>query len=135
MRLVHIMLFSFWTFSSLILGYVILWVPEGIQIGNRMLLSKTSIYIVKNWGKSSKVSDSGPFLKSWWCILAWRACKKNSHNQICRQFVFFYVEEIIQGNSQIWSLSSIVINIAFHISNKQSVVNSCVKIINNGLSI
>ena len=65
LRLVHIMLFSFWTFSSLIFGYVIHWAPEGIQIDNRMLLSESSSYIVKDYEKSSKVSDFGPFLKSW----------------------------------------------------------------------
>ena len=87
MRLVHIMLFSFWTFSSLILGYVILWVPEGIQIGNRMLLSKTSICM---WRIEARLVQYPILGLLWnidqWCILAWKACKKN---QICRQFVYW----------------------------------------------
>ena len=87
LRLVHIMLFSFWTFSSLIFGYVILWAPEGIQIGNRMLLSKTSICM---WRTETSLVKSPILDLLWnldqWCILAWKACKKN---QICRQFVYW----------------------------------------------
>ena len=84
------MLLSFWTFSSLILGYVILWAPEGIQIGNRMLLSKASICM---WRTEASLVQSPILDLFWnldqWCILAWRACKKNFHNQIWQQFVFF----------------------------------------------